>query len=57
MEKLIILVNIHWLLFFKRYTWEHLSIEKADNKKSNFAHELRNFDKGMKELERKSSLT
>ena len=27
---------------------EHLSIEKADNKRSNFANKLKNFDKGIK---------
>ena len=31
----------------------HLSIEKADNKQSNFANELNNFDKGIKKIEKK----
>ena len=30
---------------------EYLSLEDADNKKSNFATELKNFDKGIKKLE------
>ena len=28
----------------------HLSIQKADNKQSNFANELKNFSKGIKAL-------
>ena len=31
----------------------HVSIEIADNKQSNFANELSNFDKGIKSLEKK----
>ena len=34
----------------------HLSIEKADNKRSNFANKLKNFDKGIKTSEKKSFL-
>ena len=30
----------------------HLSIEKADNKKSNFINELKKFDKGIKTLKK-----
>ena len=30
----------------------HLSTEKAGNKQSNFTNELKNFDKGIKTLER-----
>ena len=32
----------------------HLSIEKTDNKKSNFANELKHFPKGTKIIEKKS---
>ena len=49
-----ILVNIYDLLFFKRIHEGHLSIEKGDNKQSNFADELNNFDKGTKKIEKKS---
>ena len=31
----------------------HLSVEGADNKQSNFANELNNFDKGTKTLDKK----
>ena len=34
----------------------HLSIEGADNKQSNFANELKNFDKGIKTLDKNSFL-
>ena len=34
----------------------HLSIEGPDNKQSNFANELKNFEKGIKGLEKKSFL-
>ena len=54
MEKLIILVNIHYLLFFLRDTHEgNLSLENADLKQSNFAIELKNFEKGTKYLKKK----
>ena len=43
-------------MFFKRYTRGHLSTEKADNKQSNFANELKKFDKGTKKFEKKSFL-
>ena len=36
------------------YTKGHLSVEKADNKQSNFANELKNFDEGIKKLKEKS---
>ena len=35
---------------------EHLSTEKADNKRSNFANKLKNFDKGIKINEKRSFL-
>ena len=41
-------VNIRCLLFFKENTWRNYSKEKADKKQSNFANELKNFDKGIK---------
>ena len=34
-----------------RYEW-YLSLQNADNKQSNFATELKNFDKGIKTFER-----
>ena len=44
-------------IVFLRDIYEgHLSIEKAGNNQSNFANELRNFDKGIKTLENKSFL-
>ena len=53
MEKLTILVDIHYLLLpFKRYTWRIL--EDTENKRNNFATELKNFDKPMKTIEKKS---
>ena len=36
------------------YTKGHLSVEKADNKQSNFANELKNFDEGIKKLKEKA---
>ena len=53
MEKLTILVDIHYLLLpFKRYTWRIL--EDTENKPNNFATELKNFDKPVKTIEKKS---
>ena len=40
------------IVFLRDIHEGHLSIEKADNKQSNFANELRNFDKGIKTLEK-----
>ena len=38
---------------FLRYIYEgYLSIEKADNKQSNFANELKNFEEGTKTFEK-----
>ena len=55
MEKLIILVNI--IYFFLRHIHEgYFSLEDADNKQSNFATELKNFDKDIKTCEKKSFL-
>ena len=43
------------LICFLRDIYEsHLSIEKADNMHSNFTNEIKNFDKGIKTLEKKS---
>ena len=53
MEKLIILVNIHYLLFLRDIYEGHLSTEGANNKQSNFTNELKNFDKGAKILDKK----
>ena len=52
MEKPKILVSINYLLFLRDIHEEHLSIEKADNKQSNFDNELKNFDKGIKYLKK-----
>ena len=58
MKKLIILVNIHYPLFFKRDIHEgYLSLENADNKQSNFATEWKNSDKGIKETKETSFLS
>ena len=49
-EKLNVLVNIHYLLIFLRDLPEgHLSIEKADNYQNNILNEL----KGTKSFEKK----
>ena len=54
MEKQIILVKHSLLLVFSRDIHKgDLSIEKADNKQSNFANELKNFGKGIKTVEKK----
>ena len=49
--KILILVNIHYILISK---WDinsrYLSLEKADNNRSNFANELKNFERGAKTL-------
>ena len=56
-EKLIILVNFDYLLFFLRDIHNvYLSLEKASNKQSNFANELKNFEKFTKIVEKKSFL-
>ena len=41
------------IVFLRDIHEGHLSIEKADNKKSNFAYDLKNFKKGIKTLEKK----
>ena len=41
------------ILFLRDINEGHLSIGKADNKQSNFAKELKNFDKGTKSLDKK----
>ena len=49
--KILILVNIHYILISK---WDinsrYLSLEKADNNRSSFANELKNFERGAKTL-------
>ena len=44
------------IAFLRNIHEGHLSIEKADNKQSDFANELKNFDKGIKTFEKKSFL-
>ena len=44
------------IVFLRNIHERHLSIEKADDKQSNFTNELKNFDIGMKGLEIKSFL-
>ena len=44
------------IVFLRNIHERHLSIEKADDKQSNFTNELKNFDIGMKALEIKSFL-
>ena len=48
--KLIILVNINYLLFLKDIKERYLSLEDADNEQSNFVTEFMNLDKGRKQL-------
>ena len=43
--------NAENLWFIQIFT-TFLSIEKADNEQNNFANELKNFDKGLKTLEK-----
>ena len=42
------------IVFLRGIHEGHLSIEGADNKQSNFANELENFDKGTKTLDKNS---
>ena len=50
-----ILVNFHCILFFLRDIHEErLSLEDFDNKQSNFATKLKNFDKGIKSILKKT---
>ena len=44
------------IVFLRDIHEGNLSIEKADNKQSNFAYELKNFEKSTKTLEKKSLL-
>ena len=53
MGKLLILVNIYYLLFLRDIHNEYLQLEKADNNQCNFAIELKNFDKSTKTLGKK----
>ena len=58
MEKLIIGVNIHSLpiVFLRDIDEEYLLLKDADNKPSNFATELKNFDESIKTIDTKSFL-
>ena len=55
-EKLIILANIHYLLFSIDIHEGYLSLEDAHNKQSNLATELKNFEKDIKAIEKKSKV-
>ena len=56
-ERAKMLVNIHHLVFFLRDIHNgYLSLEKTDNKQSNFVNELKNFERGTKTLEKRSFL-
>ena len=56
-ERAKMLVNIHHLVFFLRDIHNgYLSLEKTDNKQSNFVNELKNFEKDTKTLEKRSFL-
>ena len=46
------MVNIHYLLLFKGYTWRIFIIRKCWLNQSIFAIELKNFEKGTKALEK-----
>ena len=52
--RLIILVNFTVYCFLRDVHEGHLSIERPDNKQSNFANELKNFNKGTKPLDKTS---
>ena len=51
-EKLIILVNVFYLLFFKRHVWRIRIIKSADDKQSNFANKLNKIIKGITSIEK-----
>ena len=54
-KRLTIWVNVCYNLLFLRDILEgHLSLEDADNKQSYFASELKNFNKGIKTIEKSS---
>ena len=54
MEKLIIiLANIHYLLFLRDIYEACLSLEHADSEQSNFALELKKFSEDIKAVEKK----
>ena len=53
MERLKILVIFTSYCFFKDIHQGHLSIEGTDIKHSNFANELKNFNKGTKILDKR----
>ena len=52
-EKLKILANIHYLMYLRDAHEGYLSLENADHKQSNFAIELKNFEKDTKTLAKK----
>ena len=52
--KLIILLNIHYLLFLKDKHEGYLSLVNADHRQGNFANELKKFGKGTKTPEKNS---
>ena len=52
-EKIKILINIHYC-FLRDINEGYLSTEKADNKQSHFAYELKNFEKGARKLEKEA---
>ena len=50
--KLIILLNIHYLLFLRDIHEGYLSLVNTGHRQSNFANELKKFAKGTKTLEK-----
>ena len=50
------MVNIHYLLLLRDINEGYLLLENCNQKQSNFAIELKNFEKGTKTLEKKSFL-
>ena len=47
-KKLAISVNMHYLLFFKKYIQEKLTLEVTDNEQSKLVNELNGVDKYVK---------
>ena len=45
-ENIMFLINIHYLLLFKRYDKEHLALEDADEEQSMLVKKLSNLNRG-----------
>ena len=53
-EKIRILVNILYLLLLKRYEWRIFITKNAHHKQSKYFNKLKNIDKGIKSVRKKS---